>query len=1238
MDDVTGYDFVDRPGITEPGDYATRDPDPVADRLSALSGHGAIVAGAMSAAYRNGEGIAGVAPGARLVPLRAFAGDGRGATADIAAAILYAADNGIDVVNLSLGATTPRPSSKRPSAMPLRRGPSSWPRAATTAATRRTTRATTPRSWAWPGSTRRAGRLAGRAEYGTGIDLGAPGSFIYTTRKPSADALDAADAGTPLEVTDLYGRASGSSMAAPQVAGAVALLRSDDPSLSPASIRTILTGSAVDIEEPGWDHRTAAGRLDVAAALGRSLPGRTAITAPRHLGGLPGAQTPIVGSAIDPSFVAYEVFYAEGHEDLDDRPADPWVAIRDAPARVQALDDTLAVWSTGALAEGPYTLRLVTTVRDGGTIEDRRRVYIDRTAPTITIQTLGDGLVGGALGVVGDVRTDDLTTLAMDVTLGGRTETVDSEVRHPRHGIAWPDAGGRGGRATVRLRATNASGLVTTRDTVLDVPPSRIQPTLFRDEPTGVPYGFQLPQATDFDGDGLRELVFNQYDRRGLVGDTLAFYEWTPAGFRPAAALLANLFPRDTGDTNANGRTELLTQLGGAALVVEQDQPGGYPFQEVFFDTLGLRQPSGRGATWGARLTDLDRDGRGELLVHTQKTWRVLEYDGAGYAEVVRVGDPSDPFVDARGRLTGSYDSLATAFQQPLALVGDFDGDGRTDVVTGTGGGNFIVYEATGNDALEAVWTFATPRFNAGARFAKGDFDGDGLPEFVTYTEGFGPLNEEGEREPPLGLYYFWDQDGDDAYRLVRTLPVQGNNSKYGDLRAADFDGDGTDEVVLGHPPDVYLLDFTPAGGWQVVYHRAAPPALGLRTDAFTVADFDGDGAPEVVFGVADQTHRRLVYQRGVAGAPPPQWVEARAEDASGLRLVWRAAGADSVTVFAGPPGQALDPVATTPRDTLVVSAATTQAVALRAWRGGTASPLSAERVVRPHAPATVADLAYPQPTALRLRFTEPLAATTRAGQFRLASGPVPEALSLSEGGRAATLRFARRLAPGPDSLYWRAGVTDAEGLPVGQTATALDVPSFATGTLIVSAWTILDERTVALTFSEPLDRAAAETLANYAVEPVGRVAEVRYDATTPAVVTVRLDGAVIGATGGDTALRVAAMTAQSGNTLVDDGVAVRLVEAASDLADVYVYPNPYRLSRHGDYLTIAGLPLKATIRILSPDGALVRVLEEEGDGNGGRRWDLRDRRGQKVPSGIYLIRVESPGESAVLKKAAVIR
>jgi len=40
----------------------------------------------------------------------------------------------------------------------------------------------------------------------------------------------------------------------------------------------------------------------------------------------------------------------------------------------------------------------------------------------------------------------------------------------------------------------------------------------------------------------------------------------------------------------------------------------------------------------------------------------------------------------------------------------------------------------------------------------------------------------------------------------------------------------------------------------------------------------------------------------------------------------------------------------------------------------------------------------------------------------------------------------------------------------------------------------------------------------------------------------------------------------------------------------------------------------------------------------GGTAWDLRTRRGERVPSGIYLVRVEAPDASPVLKKAAVIR
>jgi subtilisin family serine protease len=64
-----------------------------------------------------------------------------------------------------------------------------------------------------------------------------------------------------------YIRASGTSFAAPLVAGAASLLLAVNPALGPAEVERMLLHSARDIEAPGVDHLTGYGRLDAAAAL-----------------------------------------------------------------------------------------------------------------------------------------------------------------------------------------------------------------------------------------------------------------------------------------------------------------------------------------------------------------------------------------------------------------------------------------------------------------------------------------------------------------------------------------------------------------------------------------------------------------------------------------------------------------------------------------------------------------------------------------------------------------------------------------------------------------------------------------------------------------------------------------------------------------------------------------------------------------------------------------------------------
>lgn len=220
------------------------------------NGHGTHVAGIIAAARGNGIGIAGIAPDAQILPVRALDGSGFGWASDVAAAILWAHDAGADVINLSLAG--PSESATVSAAIDWvtqdasrGTGPSIVVAAAGNSGTfyPRIWPAAHPRAIA-VASTDRFDSVAPSSSRGSYVDVAAPGVGILSACVPVG-----------------YCQRSGTSMAAPLVAGAAALLREQDPLRDGPTVEAILESSAHDIGLAGQDPSSGRGRIDVAAAL-----------------------------------------------------------------------------------------------------------------------------------------------------------------------------------------------------------------------------------------------------------------------------------------------------------------------------------------------------------------------------------------------------------------------------------------------------------------------------------------------------------------------------------------------------------------------------------------------------------------------------------------------------------------------------------------------------------------------------------------------------------------------------------------------------------------------------------------------------------------------------------------------------------------------------------------------------------------------------------------------------------
>jgi subtilisin family serine protease len=242
---VPGYDFVNNDNV----------PD---DDM----GHGTHVAGIIAAALDNGQGVAGVCPNCRLMPVKVLNQSNLGTWSQLAQGILFATDNGARVINLSLGATSP--SETIVAAVEYAQAHGVIVVAA--AGNYSTDAPFYPAALEGViavGATTATGERWTRSNYGSSVDLVAPGALIYSTYHDLNNLYHG------------YTYMSGTSMAAPFVAGVVGLLLSADRTLSAQQVTDAVIAGAEDLGAVGVDADFGNGRVNAMGAL-MAQPGELA--------------------------------------------------------------------------------------------------------------------------------------------------------------------------------------------------------------------------------------------------------------------------------------------------------------------------------------------------------------------------------------------------------------------------------------------------------------------------------------------------------------------------------------------------------------------------------------------------------------------------------------------------------------------------------------------------------------------------------------------------------------------------------------------------------------------------------------------------------------------------------------------------------------------------------------------------------------------------------------------------
>lgn len=308
--------------------------------------------------------------------------------------------------------------------------------------------------------------------------------------------------------------------------------------------------------------------------------------------------------------------------------------------------------------------------------------------------------------------------------------------------------------------------------------------------------------AGDFNGDGVPDLAlrFNGIYLSILTnngnGALAAFTNYNTSLYMNSIA---------SGDFNNDNKPDIVTVMDSFVKVWLGNGDGAFMSTNVSFNSYGY----GNAVTTG----DFNRDGKLDMAVLAQHEFQIF----------LGQGDGSFTFLTNYSAGNPSY-SIA---------VGDFNGDNHPDLVTAN-----YSYSSMSVFLGNADGTFASPTNYSGDfseyhySVAVGDFNGDGKPDLTTVN------------------FY----DGSISVRLNNGDGIFGTEKKYKTafgpvaVAVADFNGDGNLDIVTANVGTSESLAILPGNG-DGTFGTALtnfPGVGGFLNQSLAVADFDGDGKPDI--------------------------------------------------------------------------------------------------------------------------------------------------------------------------------------------------------------------------------------------------------------------------------------------------------------------------------------------------------------------------------------------------------